>query len=402
MHTSFPAFGLAVILPSGLLAGPEPRHRLLSCHLQAHAGNGPEDRAHRQARYLGAMAGRRPSARTTPGTGSASQESDGPRRSRPPWAGRARRGPSRPRWTRRTSGRCPVSSAGAGAAVPGPGRSASGRCPSCDRAPPAIASGSSQPGIGRPVRCAATCQAPPRRSRRGRPRSARMTAVLEPVPCPRSCCLTASLLTIESRGKTPGPSSEDFPIFPAERALAGWPPGLAAERRLRVRRLARPAPRRSWRLSVRDREQHVGMTGIAGRAPAGEVTAGELRAGCGDEFGVLAEVLPVQAYRLVPAVISDRGGVAPLRGAGDGDRAGLLSPALGPAELDAAGSGHVRPGPGCALGSSMTTSSRLVAQGAIGHLGPRPGHRRWPEDYAASPGVSDTPGDDGAWGECLG
>lgn len=59
-------------------------------------------------------------------SGSASPAGDGRRGSRLRWARRVRRGGAPERWTRRTSGRCPVACAGAGAAVPGPGGPGSG------------------------------------------------------------------------------------------------------------------------------------------------------------------------------------------------------------------------------------------------------------------------------------
>ena len=107
----------------------------------------------------------------------------------------------------RTSGRCPVSCAGAGAAIPGPGGPRSGVYRTRDRAPSVRAPGLRRIAVRRRAPCAASRQVRPHTSRTGRPRSAGMTAMPTPSPCSRSCL--------------PG-----WPVSGRTRAARRWQPGL--------------------------------------------------------------------------------------------------------------------------------------------------------------------------------
>jgi hypothetical protein len=127
----------------------------------------------------------------------------------------------------RTSGRCPVSSAGAGAAAPGPGGPGAGVYRTGDRAPSARPAGLRRIAVRRRAPCAASCQVRPRTSRTGRPRPAGMTAMPAPGPCSRSCWpgWPVSGRTRAARRRQPGPGpampehnlvrSHCSPVFPA-------------------------------------------------------------------------------------------------------------------------------------------------------------------------------------------
>jgi len=87
----------------------------------------------------------------------------------------------------RTSGRCPVSCARAGAAVPGLGGPRSGVFRYQGRVPPARSAGSRRTGVRRHARCGAGCPAQPGMSRTGRPRCGGMTMIASQRPRSRSC-----------------------------------------------------------------------------------------------------------------------------------------------------------------------------------------------------------------------
>jgi hypothetical protein len=107
----------------------------------------------------------------------------------------------------RTSGRCPISCARAGAAVPGPGGPRSGVYRTRDRAPSVRAPGLRRIAVRRRAPCAASRQVRPHTSRPGCPRSAGMTAMPTLSPCSRSCL--------------PG-----WPVSGRTRAARRWQPGL--------------------------------------------------------------------------------------------------------------------------------------------------------------------------------
>jgi len=87
----------------------------------------------------------------------------------------------------RTSGRCPVSCAQAGVAVPGLGEPRSGVFRYRGRVPSARSSGFCRTGVRRRARCAAGCPVRPGMSRTGRPRCGGMTVIASQRPRSRSC-----------------------------------------------------------------------------------------------------------------------------------------------------------------------------------------------------------------------
>src|SRR5918999_1131549 len=110
--------------------------------------------------------------------------------------------------------------------------------------------------------------------------------------------------------------------------------------------------RSSVGLAVRDLEPDVGVTQLAGLAPAGQVLAGQLPPSRLDQLGMVGQVPAEQGDSLVTPVGGHRVGIAPARWTGDNHRTRRFPPSWLAAELDTSG-GH---GPGV-----IVTGARPVA-----------------------------------------
>jgi hypothetical protein len=156
----------------------------------------------------------------------------------------------------RTSGRCPVSCAQAGAAVPGPGGPRFGVFPHRGRAPSARATGSRRTGVRRHAPYAAGCPARPGTSRTGRPRCDGMTVIPSQRPSSRSCLPDRPVRARDRAGPVagrPGPGDREHTLIrshcfpPSLRPSAGcfiqrsWPFTCTEERQAAPDTCRKPA-----------------------------------------------------------------------------------------------------------------------------------------------------------------
>jgi hypothetical protein len=92
-------------------------------------------------------------------------------------------------------------------------------------------------------------------------------------------------------------------------------------------------------LPVRDLEPDVGVTQLAGLAPARQVLAGQLLSGRLDQLGVISQIAAEQGDGLVTPERGHQVGIAPARWTGNDHRARRFPPPWLAAELHPPG-GH--------------------------------------------------------------